>query len=174
VKGDERSNKIVYEIVKSVGDRAGVTVHPHALRAAFAVHFLETAPNRIQALKELMGHDDIGTTMTYLRRFNRSRDMEVVRGLSWSSNRFPPTGAAHSPEPGRSQMGGAEGGESPETPAAGDGDFPSGLPPEAVEAHTGFEPVFSPDLLVERIRSRLRAVDGGVHVENPAVRGAGH
>jgi integrase len=37
----ERSNKVVYTIVKRIAARIGVEAHPHALRAAFAVRFDE-------------------------------------------------------------------------------------------------------------------------------------
>jgi integrase len=78
-----RSSKIVYETVKKVGKRAGVNTHVHALRAAFAVEFLESHPGQLEALKELMGHDRIETTMVYLRRMNRAKAMESVRDLSF-------------------------------------------------------------------------------------------
>ena len=81
-----RGSKVIYETVTKVGQRAGVRTHVHALRAAFAVHFLETHPGRIESLKELMGHDRIETTMVYLRRMNRARAMEDVRDLSWALN----------------------------------------------------------------------------------------
>lgn len=79
-----RSDKIVYETVKRVAERAGVKSHVHALRAAFAVNFLESHPGHIESLKELMGHEDVETTYVYLRRMNRAKAMEVVRDLTWS------------------------------------------------------------------------------------------
>jgi len=79
----KRSSKIVYETVQKVAERVGVKTHVHALRAAFATHFLEANPGRIESLKELMGHDRIETTYVYLRRMNRARAMEDVRDLSW-------------------------------------------------------------------------------------------
>jgi hypothetical protein len=55
----------------------------HALRAAFAVAFDEAHPDQVIALKELMGHTRIETTLVYLRRKNRAKAMEQVRDLSW-------------------------------------------------------------------------------------------
>lgn len=81
-----RSSKIVYETVKKVAKRARVRTHVHALRAAFAVQFLETHPGEIEVVKELLAHDRIETTMVYLRRMNRARAMESVRDLKWSAN----------------------------------------------------------------------------------------
>lgn len=86
----ERSAKVVYDTVKKIAKRAGITTHVHALRAAFAVQFDEQNPGRVIALKELLGHSRIETTMVYLRRKDRAAEMETVRGLSWGSV-FPPS-----------------------------------------------------------------------------------
>ena len=86
----ERSDKVVYRIVKDVAARARVHAHPHAIRAAFAVRFAEQKPDHIVALKDLMGHVRIETTMVYLRRRDKARGMEAVRDLTWGSV-FPPS-----------------------------------------------------------------------------------
>lgn len=86
----ERSNKVIYANVKRVAERAGVNVHPHALRAAFAVQFDEQNPGEIWALKELLGHARIETTLVYLRRKDRAKAMESVRSLRWGASVFPP------------------------------------------------------------------------------------
>lgn len=85
----ERSDKVVYRIVKDVAARARVHAHPHAIRAAFAVRFADQKPDRLVALKELMGHSRIETTMVYLRRQDKAREMEAVRDLTWGSPAFP-------------------------------------------------------------------------------------
>lgn len=85
----ERSDKVVYRIVKDVAARARVHAHPHAIRAAFAVRFAEQKPDHIVALKDLMGHVRIETTMVYLRRRDKARGMEAVRDLTWSRSAFP-------------------------------------------------------------------------------------
>jgi integrase len=85
-----RSNKVVYAIVKRLAARAGVEAHPHALRAAFAVRFDEQISD-VMALKDLLGHTRLETTQVYLRRRDRARGMEKVRGLSWgAASVFPP------------------------------------------------------------------------------------
>jgi site-specific recombinase XerD len=38
-KNAERSHRVIYDTVKKVAERARVTTHVHALRAAFAVRF---------------------------------------------------------------------------------------------------------------------------------------
>jgi len=91
-----RSNKVVYAIIKRLGERAGVDVHPHALRAAFAVRFDEQTAD-VMALKDLLGHTRLETTQTYLRRRQKQLKMEKVRSLSWGPVLqplavMPPTG----------------------------------------------------------------------------------
>jgi integrase len=78
-----RSNKIIWILVKEVARRAGVKSHVHAIRAAFAVRYLESNPGRAEALQQLMGHSNIATTYGYLRRYDRDQAMESVRGLSY-------------------------------------------------------------------------------------------
>jgi integrase len=116
VRRVERSDKVVWETVKRVAARAGVRAHVHALRAAFAVQFDEAHPDQVIALRELMGHTRIETTLVYLRRKNKAKAMESVRDLSWGVR-----GSSHQ-VPGR----------------------PSGFSSQAQEAHTGFEPVPPP------------------------------
>lgn len=81
----ERSHKVIYDTVKKVAERAGIESHVHALRAAFAVQFDEAHPDQVVALKELLGHARLETTMVYLRRKDKAKAMEAVRDLSWGS-----------------------------------------------------------------------------------------
>jgi integrase len=95
--GRRRSNKVVYKLITQVGERAGIIVHPHALRAAFAVAFDEQPGTDLLALKELLGHARVETTEIYLRRRDKAKAKEQVRGLSWasqlqSSSLLPPAG----------------------------------------------------------------------------------
>ena len=52
--------------LRLAGKRAGIMkrVHPHVLRHSFATAFLENGGN-LQTLQELLGHDQITTTMIY-------------------------------------------------------------------------------------------------------------
>lgn len=82
-RGD-RDDRVIWRTVKKVAARAGVEAHVHALRAAFAVFYLENHPGDIEALKELLGHRSLATTQHYLRKLNRGAAMERVRDLSWA------------------------------------------------------------------------------------------
>lgn len=135
VRRKERSDKVIWETIKTVAGRAGVRCHVHALRAAFAVAFDEAHPGELYALKDLMGHSRVETTLVYLRRKDRARAMEAVRDLSWGG--LVPSRAT-----------------------------PPALPPKAVKAHTGFEPVLSEDAATSPLGRRLaelrdRAVTSG-------------
>jgi integrase len=118
VRRPERSDKVIWNTVKIVAARAGVEATTHALRAAFAVQFDEENPDQLIALKELMGHARIETTLVYLRRKGKARAMETVRSLSWGRFVFPPQRKRHT-EPRKSEA-------------------------FLEEAHTGFEPVLPP------------------------------
>lgn len=65
VKGaEERLKKNAAEANKICKD-VPLDLHPHMLRHAFATHRLDNGMNIIQ-LSEILGHDDISTTMRYL------------------------------------------------------------------------------------------------------------
>ncbi len=84
-RAGERDDRVIWRTIKRLGERAGVEVTPHALRAAFAVLFLEMHPGELEALQRLIGHSKIETTQIYLRRMDREKAMERVTDLSWGS-----------------------------------------------------------------------------------------
>lgn len=55
----------IYDAVQRIAARAGVVdAHPHRFRVTFAVKFLRQYGN-IEALRQVLGHDDIRTTEVY-------------------------------------------------------------------------------------------------------------
>ena len=87
VRRAERDDRIVWNLIRTVAERAGVRSTVHALRAAFAVVCLDDLGLDPIALKDAMGHERIETTLVYLRRRDRQRSLEQVRGLSWGALR---------------------------------------------------------------------------------------
>ncbi len=85
----DRDDRVIWRLVRRVAQRAGVTTHVHALRAAFADYYLETHPGQVEDLKQLMGHRRLETTLVYLRRRRRRRSMETVRDLDWDNIEIP-------------------------------------------------------------------------------------
>lgn len=83
-----RSDKVIWLTVKRVAERARVHTHVHALRAAFAVRFDDQNHDDVLALKDLLGHSRLETTLLYLRRRDKAARMEAVRGLSWGDDGF--------------------------------------------------------------------------------------
>jgi integrase len=83
VKKGDRDDRIIWRVVKRVAARAGVEAHVHALRAAFAVYYLETHNRDAVSLQELLGHKSFQTTKIYLRKLEKAVLMENVRDLSW-------------------------------------------------------------------------------------------
>jgi hypothetical protein len=77
-----RDDRVIWRL-RRVADRAGGDAHIHALRAAFAVFYLERHPGDVESPKEPMGDRSIATTQVCLRRPDRQRAMERVRDRSW-------------------------------------------------------------------------------------------
>jgi integrase len=97
----DRDDRIIWRIVRALARDAGVTTHVDALRAAFAVRFLEMKRNDVVTLKELMGHTRIETTLVYLRR----QAMETVRNLTYEASDSQRTSIAPHDNYGPPQIG---------------------------------------------------------------------
>jgi len=134
-RGGDRDDRVIWRIIRRVADRAGVDAHVHALRAAFAVFYLERNPEDLLGLKELLGHRSLNTTLIYLRRLNKQAAMENVRSLSWAA-----------------------------TGASGDAAWLSQSPPTVLEASGvvgagGFEPPWDDPRLLEPGGSELASIE---------------
>ena len=65
-RGKRISRQSVWEIVKTAGERAGITkpLHPHTLRHSFATHLIQGGAD-VRTVQELLGHASITTTQIY-------------------------------------------------------------------------------------------------------------
>jgi site-specific recombinase XerD len=67
-------------LVKRLGERVGVDVHPHLLRTTGACHMLNNNVNPVE-LQHIMGHSDIKTTMRYVA----AARLDLQRAIASSS-----------------------------------------------------------------------------------------
>ena len=74
-KGEKLTERSVQKIIKFVGEKIGLDIHPHLLRHTFATDLLNKGAD-IRMIQELLGHENLDTTQIYTHVSN-SRVKEV-------------------------------------------------------------------------------------------------
>lgn len=83
-RSGDRDDRVVWRLVRTVADEAGVRAHVHALRHAFATFYIDNYGS--DGLQDLLGHASPATTRLYVRKRDKMRSMERVRSLAWGGN----------------------------------------------------------------------------------------
>ncbi|MFZ5824110.1 MAG: tyrosine-type recombinase/integrase [Bacillota bacterium] len=65
---------------------------PHDLRRAFATHFYEEYPTKVELLREILGHRNVATTMRYTRPSRKYYEQQFASVLDQRFNGFPEGG----------------------------------------------------------------------------------
>ena len=74
-KGEKLTERSVQKIIKLVGEKIGLDIHPHLLRHTFATDLLNKGAD-IRMIQELLGHENLDATQIYTHVSN-SRVKEV-------------------------------------------------------------------------------------------------
>ena len=74
-KGEKLTERSVQKIIKFVGEKIGLDIHPHLLRHTFATDLLNKGAD-IRMIQELLGHENLDTTQIYTH-VSKSRAKEV-------------------------------------------------------------------------------------------------
>lgn len=75
-------NSTIYRRLKKIAGRARVNknhIHPHAFRHFFARCYLETYPDDISGLADILGHSSLETTRIYTKMTNKEKEMKLRR-----------------------------------------------------------------------------------------------
>ena len=78
--GKAYANSTIWRRLKKIAGRARVSkdaVHPHALRHYFAKCYLETYPNDIAGLADILGHNSLETTRIYTKLTNKEKELKL-------------------------------------------------------------------------------------------------
>lgn len=74
------ADSTIWRRLKKIAGRARVNknaVHPHAFRHYFAKCYLETYPNDIAGLADILGHNSLETTRIYTKLTNKEKELKI-------------------------------------------------------------------------------------------------
>ena len=78
--GKSYADSTIWRRLKKIAGRARVnknSVHPHAFRHYFAKCYLETYPNDIAGLADILGHNSLETTRIYTKLTNKEKELKI-------------------------------------------------------------------------------------------------
>ena len=78
--GKAYADSTIWRRLKKLAGRARISkdaVHPHALRHYFAKCYLETYPNDIAGLADILGHNSLETTRIYTKLTNKEKELKI-------------------------------------------------------------------------------------------------
>ncbi len=78
--GKDYANSTIWRRLKKMAGRARISkdaVHPHAFRHYFARCYLETYPNDIAGLADILGHNSLETTRIYTKLTNKEKELKI-------------------------------------------------------------------------------------------------
>ena len=78
--GKAYANSTIWRRLKKMAGRARISknaVHPHAFRHYFAKCYLETYPNDIAGLADILGHNSLETTRIYTKLTNKEKELKI-------------------------------------------------------------------------------------------------
>lgn len=78
--GKAYADSTIWRRLKKIAGRARVSkdaVHPHAFRHYFARCYLETYPNDIAGLADILGHNSLETTRIYTKLTNKEKELKI-------------------------------------------------------------------------------------------------
>lgn len=86
--GKAISRNMVFTIIKNIAQEAGIRkeISPHTFRHSFATHLLSGGAN-LQAIRLMLGHEDIGTTAIYTHIDKQQLKQEILSHHSRNSEK---------------------------------------------------------------------------------------
>lgn len=80
-KGQRLSHDLAYRTVTHLGQKAGITIHPHQLRDTCGTHLLNSDVE-VERVQQILGHSNIGQTLAYSKVHNHKVKEAHDRAMS--------------------------------------------------------------------------------------------